>query len=95
MLKNDYRDAAAAGVSPEVQALLSQKYRDVTRRLPEIPNVLFNPLKSAHLRKLEVSRALSQHPGWVPFVRVEECGSDFRDRVLVQHPTNKHLEGAG
>ncbi len=63
VLKNDYRDAAAAGVSPEVQALLSQKYRDVTGRLPEIPNVLFNPLKSAHLRKLEVSRVLSQHPG--------------------------------
>jgi len=62
-LKNDYRDAATGEVDAGVQALLSQKYRGLTGRLPEIPNILFNPLKSAHLRKVESSRVLSQHPG--------------------------------
>ena len=62
-LKNEYRDARSDALNADVHALLSQRYREVTGRVPEIPNILFNPLKSAHLRKVEISRVLSEHPG--------------------------------
>lgn len=61
-LKSEYR-SAAADQSGESDERLSEKYRELVGRLPEIPNALFNPLKSAHLRKVEMSRILSANPG--------------------------------
>lgn len=42
---------------------LSVRYRELTSRMPDIPNVLFNPLKAAHLRKVETIRIRSERPG--------------------------------
>lgn len=66
-LKNEYRDSASSDVDPAVHEGLSESYRELNGRLPEIPNVLFNPLKSAHLRKVEISRILSENPGMGAF----------------------------
>lgn len=62
-LKNEYRAAANNDADEDARQRLSERFREVTGSAPEIPNVLFNPLKGAHLRKVEISRILSDNPG--------------------------------
>jgi hypothetical protein len=31
--------------------------------IPEVPDLMFNRLKAVHLRKVEISKILSEHPG--------------------------------
>lgn len=76
-LKADYRAAEASGPGDEESQRLSERYRDVTGRMPEIPNVLFNTLKAAHLRKVEVSRMLSARPG----LSVRRARKELKKRV--------------
>lgn len=42
---------------------LSEIYRKVMADNPKVPNVLFNPLKAAHIKKIEISKFISRHPG--------------------------------
>lgn len=42
---------------------LRERYRTTMGSMPPIPERQFNRLKSKHLRKVEVSKLLSQHPG--------------------------------
>ncbi len=48
---------------PATAASLAQRYEEVTDEVEQIPGRSFDRLKSRHLRKVEVSRLLSQHPG--------------------------------
>lgn len=56
----EVRSPAAAGVSSQG---LTLRYNALMDTLPPIPERAFNPLKARHLRKVEVSKFLSQHPG--------------------------------
>jgi hypothetical protein len=62
-LKGEYRAAVRVGHEREVAERLSQQYEAVMRSIPEVPNLLFNRLKAAHLRKVEISKILSSQPG--------------------------------
>jgi len=62
-LKGEYRTAAPIGQAQEAAERLSQQYEAVMRSMPEVPDLLFNRLKAAHLRKVEISRILSNQPG--------------------------------
>jgi hypothetical protein len=62
-LKGEYRTPAAAGQAETTAERLSQRYDAVMGSIPEIPNLLFNSLKAAHLRKVEISKILSNQPG--------------------------------
>jgi hypothetical protein len=62
-LKAAYRGvqkSTATGLPP---AELTLKYNALMDTLPPIPERAFNSLKARHLRKVEVSKFLSQHPG--------------------------------
>src|SRR5215471_19332586 len=65
-LKGEYRTANPAEETDEAAKRLSQQYETVMGSVPEIPNVMFNRLKAAHLRKVEISRILSDRPGLSP-----------------------------
>jgi hypothetical protein len=56
-LKAEYRKPAAA------HDRLAERYQVVMETIPEIPERRFLALKAAHLRKAELSRILSSHPG--------------------------------
>lgn len=60
-LKTANRASAVTGAS-ELPAR-SETYHRVMSSNPEIPNALFNRLKAAHYRKVEISRIISRHPG--------------------------------
>jgi hypothetical protein len=62
-LKGEYRSSVAAGHAQETAERLSQRYDAVMGSIPEVPNLLFNRLKAAHLRKVEISKILSGQPG--------------------------------
>lgn len=62
-LKGEYRTAVPIGQAQEATERLSQQYEAVMRSIPEVPNLLFNRLKAAHLRKVEISKILSSQPG--------------------------------
>ncbi len=62
-LKGDYRSELAAGPTEASFVELSQKYYDAMDSMPEVPNWFFNRLKASHLRKIEISKMLSEHPG--------------------------------
>lgn len=44
-------------------ARLTERYSQVMDSVPVIPERAFNPLKAAHLRKVEISKLLSEQPG--------------------------------
>jgi hypothetical protein len=62
-LKGEYRTVVPVGQENEAEERLSQQYEAVMRSIPEVPNLLFNRLKAAHLRKVEISKILSSKPG--------------------------------
>jgi hypothetical protein len=62
-LKTEYRAAVPSGQARESAERLSQRYEAVMGSIPEVPNPLFNRLKAAHLRKVEISKILSDRPG--------------------------------
>lgn len=61
-LKSGYRALPGAATDTD-RARLSAQYGEVMSSVPEIPNVLFNRLKAAHLRKVEISKIISASPG--------------------------------
>lgn len=65
-LKGEYRATVAAGQAQKAAERLSQRYEAVMGSIPEVPNPLFNRLKAAHLRKVEISKILSSQPGLRP-----------------------------
>jgi hypothetical protein len=62
-LKAEYRVPPARGQEVAEAARLSERYAQAMEAVPAIPDRAFNRLKAAHLRKVEVSRLLSEHPG--------------------------------
>lgn len=62
-LMGEYRTSVADGQAQETAERLSQRYEAVMGSVPEVPNLLFNRLKAAHLRKVEISKILSGQPG--------------------------------
>jgi hypothetical protein len=46
----------------------NKRYRQITNMLEKIPNSKFNSLKSAHYRKLELSKLIDRFPGSTLFV---------------------------
>jgi|SRR5215469_14303247 len=62
-LKGEYRAAAPGGQAQQTPAQLSKHYEAVMGSIPEVPDLLFNRLKAAHLRKVEISKILSEKPG--------------------------------
>jgi hypothetical protein len=62
-LKGEYRTTVAAGQAQETAERLSQRYEAVMSSVPEVPEPVFNRLKAAHLRKVEISKILSEKPG--------------------------------
>jgi hypothetical protein len=65
-LKREYRTLVVGGNAQETAERLSQRYEAVMESVPEVPNILFNRLKAAHLRKVEISKILSERPGLQP-----------------------------
>ena len=62
-LMSEYRSPVPLGEELPVQERLTRLYELVMEGLPDIPDRNFNSLKAAHLRKVEVSKFLSAHPG--------------------------------
>jgi len=62
-LKAEYRVPPAAGQEVAEAARLSERYAQVMETVPAVPERSFNRLKAMHLRKVEVSKLLSEKPG--------------------------------
>jgi hypothetical protein len=62
-LKAAYSSPVDADEASEHYADLRQRYGSVTNALPPVPEWVFNRLKSHHLKKVEVSKLLSECPG--------------------------------
>lgn len=64
-LKSEYRQAAPDehGSWTAAQSRLTERYDQVMGVISPIPEAHFNNLKARHLRKVEISKLLSAHPG--------------------------------
>lgn len=62
-LKSAYREAPDDGDWDAAQARLTERYDQVMDRIPPVPESRFNRLKAQHLRKVEISKLLSERPG--------------------------------
>jgi hypothetical protein len=62
-LKREYRIHIAQGHARETAERLARRYDAVMASVPEVPNYMFNRLKAGHLRKIQISAILSDHPG--------------------------------
>jgi hypothetical protein len=62
-LKAEYRVPPAAGDEVATAARMSERYSQAMETIPAVPERSFNRLKAAHLRKVEISKLLSEHPG--------------------------------
>lgn len=62
-LKADYRSRPVDLEVESFMGAITTKYVQVMDSMPPIPERLFNRLKARHLRKIEVSKLLSQNPG--------------------------------
>lgn len=62
-LKAEYRNLVPAGAEAAAGDRLTERYQAVMDTIPEIPERRFLALKAAHLRKSELSQALSKNPG--------------------------------
>jgi hypothetical protein len=62
-LKVAYREVRPSGGASVPPAGLTLRYNALMDTLPLIPERAFNSLKARHLRKVEISKVLSQHPG--------------------------------
>ncbi|MGS2641084.1 hypothetical protein [Streptosporangium sp. LJ11] len=63
VLKAEYRALPAAGDEAAARERVSQRYQAVMDALPPVPEAKFLRLKARHLRKVEMSRILSDNPG--------------------------------
>lgn len=63
ILKAEYRVPPAAGEEVATVARMSERYAQVMESIPPVPERSFNRLKAAHLRKVEISKLLSNYPG--------------------------------
>jgi hypothetical protein len=62
-LKAEYRVPTAAGEEVATAARMSERYAQAMETIPAVPERTFNKLKAAHLRKVEISKLLSERPG--------------------------------
>jgi hypothetical protein len=62
-LKAEYRVPPTRGQEIAEAARLSERYAQAMEAIPAVPDQAFIRLKATHLRKVEVSRLLSEHPG--------------------------------
>jgi hypothetical protein len=62
-LKAEYRVPPAAEEEVTTAARMSERYAQAMETMPAVPERSFNRLKAAHLRKVEISKLLSEHPG--------------------------------
>ncbi|MEO9249144.1 hypothetical protein ABDK96_15785 [Citricoccus nitrophenolicus] len=66
-LKLEYRDALQKSATHADAAValedLNERYRNVMSTITPIPDAEFNRLKARHLKKVEISKLLSRHPG--------------------------------
>lgn len=64
-LKSAYRRAepGSEGDWSPAMVALTTRYDDVMTQIPTIPEARFNALKARHLRKVEISKLLSDTPG--------------------------------
>ena len=62
-LKSEYRIPPPPGQEVAERERRSQRYQAVVDTLPPIPERKFNKLKARHLRKVEISKYLSNNPG--------------------------------
>lgn len=62
-LKAEYRVPPAAGEEVATAARMSERYAQAMDSIPSVPERSFNRLKASHLRKVEVSKVLSEQPG--------------------------------
>jgi len=76
-LKAEYRAKVSVADVEEAAERLSQRYDAVMSSIPEVPNLLFNRLKAAHLRKVEISKILSDRPG----LGVRQARRDLNERL--------------
>lgn len=63
VLKTEYRTPPEPGTELTQRDRLSERYQAVMDGVPNLPERYFLRLKARHLRKVEVSRILSDHPG--------------------------------
>ncbi|MEV6983324.1 hypothetical protein AB0M95_18995 [Sphaerisporangium sp. NPDC051017] len=75
-LKAEYRTPPAEGVEIQERDRLSQRYQAVMDALSAIPEKKFTQLKARHLRKVELSRILSDRPG----ITVRQARRELRKR---------------
>lgn len=62
-LKGEYRVELLPGSEVAEMERIGAKYSATMTAVPPVPEPLFNRLKAAHLRKVEISKILSQSPG--------------------------------
>lgn len=63
VLKAEYRTRTEGAAEVERAVRLSERYAQVMDTIPAVPESAFNRLKAAHLRKVEVSKVISEYPG--------------------------------
>lgn len=62
-LKAEYRVPPARGDEVAAAARMSERYAQAMETVPAVPERSFNRLKAVHLRKVEISKLLSERPG--------------------------------
>lgn len=76
-LKAAYRQVAADGDWDTAAPRLSERYGQVMDAVPPVPEARFNDLKARHLRKVEISKLLSERPG----LTVRQAKKELKRRV--------------
>jgi hypothetical protein len=61
--KDHYRAEPDPEEVATARETLTVIYETAIAACPDVPNWLFNPLKASHMRKVEISKLLSEHPG--------------------------------
>lgn len=74
--------------SPDAVEHVSERYAQVSAAAPPVPNVLFNHLKARHLRKVEIGRLLSRHPGTSVRAARKELKDTLREKQAARRPDN-------
>ncbi|MEJ7630729.1 MAG: hypothetical protein WKF54_14165 [Nocardioidaceae bacterium] len=86
-LKDDLRAAVAdPRPDPDRDRRLSERYFEVSALIPPVPNALFNRLKANHLRKVEISRILSERPGASVRAAKRALNDRLREQATARRP---------
>lgn len=86
-IKDLYRVAPPPADAASHLETVTAAYRQAMADVPAVPNILFNPLKAAHTRKVEISRLLSRHPGtgyWTARRAVSKQAKESRQAEKLQ-----------